>query len=65
VATTEFDAIEGPLTRDEIRTALDSYAREWLGMSGEEFLAGLHAGDLDEFEPKIGQLALLARLLTD
>lgn len=66
MATLEFEAVDAaPLTRDEIRAAIGSAAREWLGISCDEFLARLSAGELDQFEPRVSQLALLARLLTD
>jgi hypothetical protein len=65
MATAEFGAVEDRLTRADIRAVLDDAARERLGMSGEEFFDQWQAGKLDEFEPKIARLALLARLLTD
>lgn len=65
MATAEFEAIEDRLTRAEIRAELDRAASEQLGMSGEVFFDQWRAGNLDEFDPKIARLAVLARLLTD
>lgn len=63
--TVEFEVVDDRLTRAEIRDELDRAARERLGMSGGEFFTQWKAGKLDEFEPKIARLAVLARLLTD
>jgi len=65
MATAEFEIAEDRLTRAEIRDELDRRALEQLGMSGGEFYKRWQAGKLDEFEPKIARLAVLARLLTD
>ena len=65
MATVEFEAAEERLSRADIHAELDRAARERLGMSADEFLERLAAGDLDEFEPKIARLAVLARLITD
>jgi hypothetical protein len=65
MATAEFEAIDDRLTRDDIRHELDRAARESLGMSGDEFFEQWRTGNLDEFEPKIARLAVLARLVTN
>ncbi len=36
------------LTREEARALFDARAREWMGMSGEEFLRRYDAGEFDE-----------------
>ena len=57
--------VEDRLTRAEVRDEIDRAARDQLGMTGDEFFEQWRAGNLDEFEPKIARLAVLARLLTD
>jgi hypothetical protein len=65
VATVEHDIIYEQVTRDELRTEVDRYACERLGMSGEDFLTRWRAGELDEFSPTVSRIAVLARLLID
>ena len=38
----------GELTPEEGRAFFDARAREWMGMSGEEFLRRLDAGEFDD-----------------
>lgn len=65
MATAEHQSAIEHLTREEIREEIDRYASARLGMSGEEFLERRRAGELDEFDPKVARLAVLARFLTD
>ena len=65
MATVEHDSVVEHLTREEIAEELDRYATARLGMSGAEFFERWRAGQLDEFDPKVARLAVLARFLTD
>ena len=52
------------LTREEARALFDARAREWMGMSGEEFLRRLDAGEFDNIfddpnHPEILDLAMM------
>jgi hypothetical protein len=65
VATAEHETVVEHLTRAEIRDELERLAPERLGMTGAEFFERWHRGDLDDFDPKVARLAVLARLLTN
>ena len=47
------------LTQDASRELFDQQVRLYLGISGEEFLRELDAGELQEDEPRVGHLMLL------
>lgn len=53
-------ATKGPadLTRDELLEILDTRARQYLGMSGEEFMERLKEGTLPD-SPAVTHLAML------
>ena len=53
-------ASRGPadLTRDELLEILDTRARQYLGISGEEFMERLKKGDLPD-SPAVAHLAML------
>lgn len=64
MATAEHQAVVERLTRDEILDEMDRLAQARLGISGEEFFVRWQAGGLDEFDPTVARIAVLARLLT-
>lgn len=59
--------ISGLLSPEDTRAEFDAMAREYFGVSGQEFIAKLDAGDYDEIyddleHPELMHLALFARL---
>jgi hypothetical protein len=52
------------ITHEELRAALDRLALKGLGVSGQDFVAQLDRGELDESSPTVSRLAMLARVLT-
>lgn len=50
------------LTGAELHAELDRLAWDRAGISADEFLRRWRAGELDDSEPKIARLAVLARL---
>jgi hypothetical protein len=63
MTTTEDFAPVERVTTGELRAALDALARERVGLSAEEFIAALKAGELDPYSPTVSRLAILARLI--
>jgi len=63
MATAEDHAPSERVTSQELRAELDSLANERLGMSGNQFLQQLRAGELDPYSPRVSRLAILARLI--
>jgi hypothetical protein len=54
------------LTEDEWYTMFDARAREWLGMSGEEFIRRLKAGEIEDPDrTPVVKLALMMLELED
>lgn len=53
----------GTLTRDQLRAELEERTSREFGLPLDEFLARLHAGDLDPDSTAVTDLAFLARML--
>lgn len=63
MATIEEVPVFETVTREELLEELDKDSRESMGLSAEEFLGKLRAGELDSYSPTVSRLAVLARLI--
>ena len=59
MSSTVTDQSDNIMSRDDVLRLLDEQARQFLGMTGEQFIAAARAGTLPD-HPMIAHLCLLA-----